>query len=455
MHIRSLATGFAISFFTLVSTGAQAQTAFDIPTTLTGTYNLLVPSYNGELPFTRGSTIKIVVNGSTDTVCIGGVEQKASRTTSTSPEVFDVIHAGGLSFRLIFSSGSFLQMTAENKLATGTRIGDATFTSGSRQSTATDCTASRPQLSTAEQSLFSLAEFVYPSLLKDGTAAGIYQGFVYKYFPSSKIYVGIKGTTVYTLGGPFGTEVKNQGSTANLVTALQSAKTKIELNSTGDAVTLASMSPLACALETTIASSNKSNSPLAMSLNNSSQSAVKIWWLDLEGKRTLYYTLSPGLSAQLNTFPNHLWLVTDTNNSCLGIYATDNVTKANVSLVVKRAEVNTKGATTWTNGDPVNGGGTADGLYLLTLTGSVRTSGFTSVSVPINLSINGLPAPSVNDTTLIVDQVRTQLGASGVANVKVTSINNTASRVTFRVEFTAVLSTLGAVTYDLTYDYTR
>ena len=56
---------------------------------------------------------------------------------------------------------------------------------------------------------------------------------------------------------------------------------------------------------------------------------------------------------------------------------------------------------------------------------------------------------------MIVDQIRSQLtGISNIANIRVTSINNTASRVTFRVEFTAVMSGL-SVNYDLTYDYTR
>ncbi len=96
-------------------------------------------------------------------------------------------------------------------------------------------------------------------------------------------------------------------------------------------------------------------------------------------------------------------------------------------------------------------------LYKLTLSGNFKTSGFASVNIPISgIVINDLPAPDVSNTTAILDQVKTSLvGVTGIANVKVTSVNNTASRVTFRVEFTAVLAGFGTVTYDLTYDYTK
>lgn len=202
-------------------------------------------------------------------------------------------------------------------------------------------TVSTTTVTTDVQSIFDLAAHVYPSLLVNGSAFGLYQGYTYKFFASSGIYVGIKDNKVFTMGGPFGNAIKEQGTVSLVLNALQTAKAKID-----------AAKPVTPTTPTT--------------------------------------PTTPAIPT---------------------------------------------------------------GLYTLKVTGNVNMS--LGVSTALNFTLQNMPAPNVSDTTIIVDQVKSQLaGISNISNIKVTSINNTASRVTFRVEFTAVMSGL-SVSYDLTYDYTR
>ena len=448
-------THLCCGLLVVASSLSSAQTAFDIPAVASGTWQLTVPSYNGSLPFTRGSSINIVVDAAKDTVCIGGVEAQATRiANSTSTTSFDILHTGGLTFRLAFSSsGIFGSMSFTNR-----NLGQASFTTGSRISTATVCSASAPTLSAAETELFSLGATVYPTLLAGGTTPAIYQEYVYRYFPASGIYIAIQGTNVYTLGGVFGNTISNRGRTNDLLPALRTAKTNIEINATGDPVTLSQMSALSCALEGSIGSNTTRNGSTVRggSFVNNSQGAVKIWWLDYTGKRTLFHTLGAGLSTPQTSDSNHLWMLTDTSDNCLGIYAIS-PTGSGFILTIKRVEANTNVATSWTNGVTISGGGStgggvASGLYTLTVSGSYRAVG---TSIPLSVTIPNMPAIAVTDTAAIANVISTSFGASGVANLQVTSINNTASRITFRVEFTANLTGFGNVSWDLTYDYVK
>ncbi len=188
-----------------------------------------------------------------------------------------------------------------------------------------------PTISSDVQKIFELAAQVYPTLLVNGSALGIYEGFTYKFFASSGIYVGIKDNKIFTMGGPFGASVVEQGTVSAVLSALQAAKARIDATPT-----------------------------------------------------------TPAAST---------------------------------------------------------------GLYTLKVSGNVNLS--LGVSTALNFTLQNMPAPNASDTTVIVDQIKSQLtGVSNISNIRVTSINNTASRVTFRVEFSAVMSGL-TVNYDLNYDYTR
>lgn len=76
-------------------------------------------------------------------------------------------------------------------------------------------------LSTNAITLISLAEQKYPELFSNATSWRTFDGFFYKYFAKSGVYVGINGSDLYLLGGPFGNTVVNQGKIADAVVALQ------------------------------------------------------------------------------------------------------------------------------------------------------------------------------------------------------------------------------------------
>lgn len=71
--------------------------------------------------------------------------------------------------------------------------------------------------------LISLAEQVYPSLFGQATPWRSYEGFFYKYFASSGVYVGINGADLYLMGGQFGNSPRYQGKIADAVIVLQSS----------------------------------------------------------------------------------------------------------------------------------------------------------------------------------------------------------------------------------------
>ncbi len=85
-----------------------------------------------------------------------------------------------------------------------------------------------PTISSSTQSVFDLAAELYPTMFANGSALGIYQGYVYKYFAGSGIYVGIKDDKIYTLGGMYGNAIKEQGSVGAVLNLLQTTKANVQ-----------------------------------------------------------------------------------------------------------------------------------------------------------------------------------------------------------------------------------
>jgi len=69
--------------------------------------------------------------------------------------------------------------------------------------------------------LVSLAQQVYPAMFGQPTTWRSFEGFFYKYFANSGIYVGISGADLYLMGGQFGNAPSHQGKIADAVMALQ------------------------------------------------------------------------------------------------------------------------------------------------------------------------------------------------------------------------------------------
>lgn len=69
--------------------------------------------------------------------------------------------------------------------------------------------------------LIKLAQQRYPDLFNGPTGWRTFDGFFYKYFSASGVYVGIKGADLYVMGGPFGNAAQYQGTVADALVVLQ------------------------------------------------------------------------------------------------------------------------------------------------------------------------------------------------------------------------------------------
>ncbi|MES3008618.1 MAG: hypothetical protein V4751_12700 [Pseudomonadota bacterium] len=69
--------------------------------------------------------------------------------------------------------------------------------------------------------LIKLAQQAHPALFSQATPWRTFDGFHYKYFAGSGVYVGINGNDLYLLGGSFGNTVSYQGSVTGAITAVQ------------------------------------------------------------------------------------------------------------------------------------------------------------------------------------------------------------------------------------------
>lgn len=198
-------------------------------------------------------------------------------------------------------------------------------------------------LSTDAQTMLDLAEELFAKIFKDGSALKETSGYVYRYYPSSGAYLGFKDGKVYTVGGPFGTALKERGSISQVTVALNNHKTEIGLNA-GD-----------------IDVGNGTNDP------------------DITGDFTL-------------------------------------VIDGTVSVVV---------------------------------------GGFATSPTAFSVTIEDIAGPDPTDTDEITDVINDTLDdVTGVQDVEIVVTNNTSSRITFTVSFTAVQNGVN-VEMELEYDYTK
>ena len=61
----------------------------------------------------------------------------------------------------------------------------------------------------------------------------------------------------------------------------------------------------------------------SISFHNRSQQTIKVYWLNLEGKRELRHVLKSGEQQTQKTFLTHPWLLTDEQDNALALYYPD------------------------------------------------------------------------------------------------------------------------------------
>lgn len=81
-----------------------------------------------------------------------------------------------------------------------------------------------PTLTANEQSIFDLAAELIPSMFAGPGPVSSYQGYTYRFFAASGIYIGLKDGRVYALGGSYGTAITELGTTDSVLKYLQGRK---------------------------------------------------------------------------------------------------------------------------------------------------------------------------------------------------------------------------------------
>jgi hypothetical protein len=56
---------------------------------------------------------------------------------------------------------------------------------------------------------------------------------------------------------------------------------------------------------------------------NQRSAPVKLYWLDYLGQRKFYTLIAPRNRITQSTYVTHPWVITDTNDNCLGVYYPD------------------------------------------------------------------------------------------------------------------------------------
>jgi hypothetical protein len=250
----------SLLFAAVVGQQAMAQTAAtqgkaDVPDAVSGTYELVFDNTaTGELPYSVGEKVKIVIDGSSNSLCIKGERQlfdsRDSQTFFKAVNSFETTLSGQYRFTytLQLENNGFKELFVYggSTLSGNNFINNQGYLRGSRLSTSTDCStmgvAAVLTLAADEQSALTLAEELYPTLLVNGSALGSYLGYTYRHYASTGVYVGFKDGKIYTMGGSFGPAIKEQGTAAAVLGALQTAKAKL-VGASGQGFTLASATP--------------------------------------------------------------------------------------------------------------------------------------------------------------------------------------------------------------------
>jgi hypothetical protein len=219
----------ALALFASIS-AVQAQTG-DVPAKYAGTYDLVVDFADSttypSLPHKKGDTIRIVIDDVNDSLCVNGTLVPGKPTGNPAGDFYLWVTANKTFYEVIFVNGQLHEVNLSQGLAgnfAGQLLG--TKTSSSTVCGSSTTTPTTPTISSDVQTIFDLAAVVYPAWFKNGSELGLFQGYVYKYFATSGIYVGVKDNTIYVLGGPFGNSITNVGTVASVLSALKASAPK-------------------------------------------------------------------------------------------------------------------------------------------------------------------------------------------------------------------------------------
>lgn len=274
------------------------------------------------------------------------------------------------------------------------------------------------------EAMFELAGGLYPDLFLDGSELREEEGYVYRFYANSGVYVGIREEQVAVLGGPFGPSIVERGSVAEVLAALEAIAADVEITPTAEMLELFA---LAEDFEPALFSGGSA-------LATSADGYLYRYYAD-----SGIFAAIQGGSVFVSGGPY--------GNVLTNIGALDTVLDQ------------LRDAT----GEP--GPGLPEGDFTLTVTGTVSgttTAMGETITIPptaIDLTIEDVQAPSTEGE--LEEAFRGSIG--DVEGLVITAyeyqeLNNTADHVEFTVEVSGTLTTPDATsnfTYDLHYDYVR
>lgn len=215
----------------LSTTAFAADAPATIPTSFLGTYNLTYAYAQTGSPITNGTAVTVVI-AANNTMCIGGY-------TLTNP-----VTRNGNGHEAIWSESTTGTEIALSSLLTGfneINVGSSAGVwwgqlQGSKSSSSTTgCGSSTPATPVPDmtqinelfaQAQAKLAQYFPPSANASNQTLDDY---IYRFYPSTGIYLAINNGEIYVMGGTFGDTPAPKGNIATILSELANMSVDIEV----------------------------------------------------------------------------------------------------------------------------------------------------------------------------------------------------------------------------------
>lgn len=217
----------------LSSTAFAADTPATIPTSFTGTYNLTYENAQTGSPVTNGTAVSVVITAS-NALCLGGYTLTNPVLRNDNPHEA-IWTESSLGIEIALSS----LVTGFNEINVG-KVGGGFYGQlrGSKSSTSTTgCGSSTPAPDlTKINELFALAQAKLAQYFP-ASANAVNQtldDYIYRFYPSTGIYLAINNGEIYVMGGTFGDTPLPQGNIETILTELGKINVDIPDAAQGD-----------------------------------------------------------------------------------------------------------------------------------------------------------------------------------------------------------------------------
>lgn len=210
---------------------AQTETPATVPEALVGTYTLSYDLINTGGPFSAGQEVTLVI-AADNTLCISG-QSLGNPVFRSGNQVEGIWKDESSGFELAvssFSGGAFneVNVTGPNfspfyGQLSGSKTSDATTCgSGSDSGNGNSDGGATPEVTANMNAIFAAAESKLAAIFPPGQQTRFQDQYVYRYYPSSGVYLAFADNSVYLLGGQFGGAIVNAGSIQFVLDTLES-----------------------------------------------------------------------------------------------------------------------------------------------------------------------------------------------------------------------------------------